>query len=77
MLSQSLYDQDFHQWLKLTINQLEQGDFTHLDVEHLIEELEDLGKSDKNTLESNLVILLAHLLKVKVQGDAPNSMKKC
>jgi len=76
MLSQSFDDQDFHQWLQITINQLEQRDFSHLDIDRLIEELQDLGKSDKNALESNLVILLAHLLKVKVQANAPDSMKK-
>jgi hypothetical protein len=63
MLTQTLYDQDFHQWLEKTINQLEQKDFNNLDIDHLIEELKDLGKSDKNALESNLVILLAHLLR--------------
>jgi hypothetical protein len=73
MLIQTLYDQDFHQWLEKTINQLEQKDFNDLDIDHLIEELKDLGKSDKNALESNLVILLAHLLKLKVQADAPDT----
>jgi hypothetical protein len=34
-----------------------------------------LGKSEKNTLRSNLKILLAHLLKLKIQHDAPDSMK--
>jgi hypothetical protein len=75
MLTQTLYDQDFHQWIEKTINQLEQRDFNNLDINHLIEELQDLGKSDKNALESNLVILLAHLLKLKIQADIPDTMK--
>ena len=75
MLTQTLYDQDFQQWLEKTINQLEQKDFNNLDIDHLIEELKDLGKSDKNALASNLIILLAHLLKLKIQADAPNTMK--
>ena len=75
MLTQLLYDQDFHQWLGKTITQLEQKDFNNLDIDHLIEDLKDLGKSDKNALESNLVILLAHLLKLIVQADAPDTMK--
>ncbi|MEB3189428.1 MAG: DUF29 family protein [Snowella sp.] len=54
MLTQLLYDQDFHQWLEKTIDQLEQQDFNNLDIDHLIEELKDLGKSDKNDLESNV-----------------------
>ncbi len=71
----SLYYQDFKQWLDQTISQLEHRDFDALDIEHLIEELKDLGKSEKNALISNLIILLAHLLKLKVQSDAPETMK--
>lgn len=76
MIAESeLYEQDFQLWLITTICQLEQGDFQALDVSHLVEELKDLGKSDKNFLEGNLMILLAHLLKLKVQSSAPESMK--
>ncbi|WP_242031139.1 DUF29 family protein [Anabaena sp. FACHB-1237] len=34
-----------------------------------------MGKSEKNTLRSNIKILLAHLLKLKIQHDVPDSMK--
>lgn len=70
-----LYDQDFQLWLSQTINQLENQQFDQLDLEHLIEELTDLGKSDKRSLESNFIILIAHLLKLKIQHDAPEMMK--
>ena len=53
-----LYDQDFQLWLSQTINQLENQQFEQLDIEHLIEELTDLGKSNKRSLESNLIILI-------------------
>ena len=71
----NLYDQDFQLWLSQTINQLENQRFDQLDLEHLIEELTDLGKSNKRSLESNLIILIAHLLKLKIQQDAPEMMK--
>jgi len=71
----NLYDQDFQLWLSQTINQLENQRFDQLDLEHLIEELTDFGKSDKRSLESNLIILIAHLLKLKIQHDAPEMMK--
>lgn len=71
----SLYEQDFQQWIKQTIQQLETGDYESLDIKHLIEELVDLGKAEKNALESNVMILLAHLLKLLVQSDAPEMMK--
>ncbi len=71
----TLYDTDFNLWIEKTIQSLEIGDFQSIDTKNLIEELKDLGKSEKNALESNLMILLAHLLKLKVQYDAPESMK--
>lgn len=71
----SLYEQDFCLWIEQTIQKLKSREFESLDIEHLIEELTDLGKSEKNALKSNLTILLAHLLKLTVQHDVPNMMK--
>jgi hypothetical protein len=70
-----LYDRDFQLWIEQTIRQLQNREFASLDIEHLIEELTDLGKSEKNALRGNLTILLAHLLKLQVQHDAPDMMK--
>ena len=53
-----LYEQDLQLWIEQTINQLKNGEFRSLDIEHLIEELVDLGKSEKNALKSNLKIFL-------------------
>ena len=61
-----LYDQDLQLWIEQTIQQLQNHQFEALDIEHLIEELVDLGKAEKNALKSNLTILLAHLLKLRV-----------
>jgi len=73
-MSNTLYDQDLQLWIEQTIQQLQNHEFGSLDIEHLIEELVDLGKSEKNALRSNLKILLAHLLKLKIQHDVPDSM---
>ncbi len=75
MIQQKLYETDFNIWLTETINQLKTGQFQALDLNNLIEELENLGKSDKTVLESNLMILLAHLLKLKIQSNVPDTMK--
>lgn len=74
-MAETLYDQDFQIWLDKTIASLQNRDFNSLDVENLVEELAELGKSEKRMLESNLMILLAHLLKIKVQYDTPSSMQ--
>jgi hypothetical protein len=74
-MPETLYDRDFQLWIEHTIDCLKNREFQALDIDSLIEELTDLGKSEKTTLTSNLIILLSHLLKLKVQHDAPNSMK--
>lgn len=71
----TLYDSDFQHWLEKTINYLKNQQFSQLDIQHLVEELEDLGRSEKKALESNLMILMAHLLKLKIQNNVPEQMK--
>ena len=73
----NLYERDLQCWIEQTIQQLRNREFGSLDIEHLIEELVDLGKAEKNALKSNLTILLAHLLKLMVQHDVPDMMKCC
>ena len=65
-MSKTLYEQDFQLWLATTINHLQKREFAALVTDNLIEELTDLGISAKRTLESNVIILLAHFLKVKI-----------
>lgn len=62
-----LYDKDYGAWARRQSELLRAGRFAELDVAHLVEELEDMGRSERNELESRLVILLAHLLKWQFQ----------
>jgi hypothetical protein len=57
-----LYETDDYQWLEETINLIKKRDFSALDLDNLIEELEDLGKEKRNALESYFVHLIEHLL---------------
>lgn len=66
----SLYESDFLLWTQDTIAKLKARDFDHLDFENLIEEVEALGRSEKNELASRLETLLAHLLK-RIYIDMP------
>jgi hypothetical protein len=66
---QPLYEQDYQLWLDSTINNLKQGNFDHLDIDLLIEEIEEMGGSLKDALENNLIVVLAHLLKWKYQPE--------
>ena len=62
-----LYEKDFLAWTQQQSELIRQGRWQEVDLDHLIEELEDMGKSNHRELESRLVVLLAHLLKWKFQ----------
>ena len=64
-----LYDQDFCLWIDSTVKQIQEQDFENIDWNNLLEEIESMGKREKNALESNLTILLMHLLKWQYQSD--------
>ncbi|AFZ36666.1 protein of unknown function DUF29 [Stanieria cyanosphaera PCC 7437] len=59
------YNQDYAAWLEMTAILLKQKMFASIDWDNLIEEIEDLGKSQKRAVESLLVRLLEHLLKLQ------------
>jgi hypothetical protein len=59
-----LYDEDFYAWTQQqaqTLREQFRGD-NRLDIEHLAEEVEDLGKSQLQSVESYLQQIMAHLL---------------
>lgn len=62
-----VYDSDFFKWVKDQVKFLKRGEFSKLDIDNLIEEIESLGRSEKRTLVSYLENLLMHMLKVKFQ----------
>ena len=68
---QSLYDQDILLWVEDTVAKLKAHDFTNLDLENLIEEVESLGVSQKKELLNRLITLLEHLLK-RIYVSLPN-----
>jgi hypothetical protein len=61
--TQSLYEVDFSLWLEATLFHLRSRDIHQLDWEHLIEEIEALGISQRHEAESRLKTILAHVLK--------------
>jgi Domain of unknown function DUF29 len=67
--SVTLYDADFHAWTQTQANLLRSGQWDQLDLENLIEELDSLGRQERQQLENRLEILLGHLLKWQFQPD--------
>jgi hypothetical protein len=65
----NLYECDFNLWVEATAQLLRDRKLAELDVVNLIEEVESMGNSDKQSLESNLVVILLHLLKWQYQPN--------
>ena len=62
-----LYDEDFYAWAMTTAALLRQRRFAEIDIVHIAEELEDLGKRERRALESHIRNVTLHLLKWRSQ----------
>jgi predicted nucleic acid-binding Zn-ribbon protein len=63
----SLYDRDFFAWSREQAALLRDGRAAEADLEHIAEEIESMGKTEKRELVSRLTVLLLHLLKWRFQ----------
>ena len=61
------YDGDLYTWSQEQAALLRARKFDQIDLEHIAEEIEDMGKSERRALESYLEALLLHLLKWQYQ----------
>jgi hypothetical protein len=59
------YDTDFYAWAQAQAAALRAKDLAALDLEHLAEEIADLGQSIEHAIERHLERLLIHLLKLR------------
>ena len=67
------YDKDVILWSEEQARLLRAQRFAELDIEHLADEIEDVGRSEKRELASRLAVLLAHLLKWSPQPEKRSS----
>ena len=64
-----LYDEDFFEWTRVNGELLRAGRFEQADIEHIAEEIEDMGKRNLHEMNSRVRVLLSHLLKWKLQPE--------
>ena len=67
------YEADIIGWAQEQARLLRARRFDSLDIEHIAEEIEDVGKSEQRELESRMALLLAHLLKWQHQPERRGS----
>jgi hypothetical protein len=63
------YREDFAAWLQAQAELLRERRFDELDVEHLVEEVEGVGKSEFQALTSALRLILLHMMKWDYQPE--------
>ncbi len=68
-MATSTYDGDIIAWANEQARLLRSGLFSQLDIEHIAEEIEDVGKSERCELRNRMAVLLAHLLKWQHQPE--------
>ena len=62
-MTKATYDTDFDAWLQAQVAALRARQWDALDVEHLVEEVEELRKTERRGVRSQLRLILSHLLK--------------
>ncbi len=67
---QNLYERDFYAWTQQQAQFLRERAWEKLDLPHLIEEMESLGRQQRQELRNRLGVLVGHLLKWEYQPQA-------
>jgi hypothetical protein len=67
MSDQQLYDQDFYTWANAQAGLLRARRLSEVDIDHIAEEIESMGKTEKRELINRLTVLFTHLLKWQFQ----------
>lgn len=67
------YETDVIAWANEQAAFIRAGRFDMLDLEHLADEIEDVGKSERRELRNRMAVLLTHLLKWQFQPERRGS----
>ena len=68
-MSNTLYDRDFAAWAHEQAALLRSGHLSKADIDHIAEEIESMGRTEKRELVSRLGVLPRHLLQRRYQPD--------
>ncbi|MDF5707174.1 MAG: DUF29 domain-containing protein [Nostoc sp. S4] len=69
MYASHLYEADFYAWTQKQVSLLKTQQWEQLDTLNLIEEIETLGRRERQELRNRLGVLLGHLLKWQFQSE--------
>ena len=63
--SSDLYERDLHAWSEVQADLLRRRRFAEVDLEHVVEEIEDVGGSLYRECRSRVRTIMEHLLKLQ------------
>jgi len=66
-MMKTFYEDDYAQWAEEMAKKLEEKRFNEIDLDHLVEEVRDLSKRERDKLLSSIRLILHHLLKWNYQ----------
>jgi hypothetical protein len=69
LYEEDFYEEDFYEWTVRNAELLRSGRVSEADLEHIAEEIEDMGKRERRELLSRLSMLMSHLLKWTIQPE--------
>ncbi|MBF0393862.1 MAG: DUF29 domain-containing protein, partial [Alphaproteobacteria bacterium] len=73
MNKSDLYERDFFAWANEQAALLRAGNLSVADIEHIAEEIESMGRTERREMVSRLTVLLLHLLKWRYQPSRRGS----
>lgn len=73
MYTSSLYETDFYAWTQEQSKLIKAQQWDQVDATNLIEEIETLGRKERQELRNRLGVLLGHLLKWQFQSENRSS----
>ncbi len=71
-----LHDRDFNLWVEKTKKAIQNRDFENMDWDNLLDEIDDMGKSEKRSLDSYMQRLIEHILKLKYWDEEVERCRK-
>ncbi|MFN8491022.1 MAG: DUF29 domain-containing protein [Caldilineaceae bacterium] len=66
-MTTAVYNTDFYAWTQQQAALLRNEEWTEVDWQNLIEEIEAMGRSEQRELENRLIVIVMHLLKLQYQ----------
>ena len=71
-----LYERDYYAWIRKQIRAIRERRLEEVDWTNVAEEMDDLGKSEKRSVEPHIARIIEHLLKLSYTPERPRRLNR-